>query len=80
MKKKINEKLKLTSFYKSYLETLNYNANKINIKNLFNAVKLIEDTVKKKKIIYMFVVMEDLLPLLIIIFVIILNNSLNILI
>ena len=79
MKKKINEKLKLTSFYKSYLETLNYNANKINIKNLFNAVKLIEDTVKKK-IIYMFVVMEDLLPLLIIIFVIILNNSLNILI
>ena len=52
MKKKINEKLKLTSFYKSYLETLNYNANKINIKNLFNAVKLIEDTVKKKNYIY----------------------------
>tara|TARA_B100000674_G_C37470362_1_gene746740 strand:+ start:13 stop:633 length:621 start_codon:yes stop_codon:yes gene_type:complete len=52
MKKKINEKLNLTSFYKSYLETLNYSAKRINIKNLFKAVKLIEDTVKKKNYIY----------------------------
>ena len=52
MKKKFNDQFSLASFYKVYLERLNYTVNKIEIKNLLKAVKLIENTVKKKNYIY----------------------------
>ena len=56
MKKIFKNQFNLTSFYKRYLEHL-YVANKINLKNLLKAAKLIEDTVKK--ITYMSVAMGD---------------------
>ena len=52
MKKKSNDQFNLISFYKEYLERLNYTANKIDKKNLLKAAKLIEDTVKKENCIY----------------------------
>ena len=52
MKKITYDRLNITSFYKGYLERLNYAANKIDKKNLLKAVKLIEDTVKKENYIY----------------------------
>ena len=58
MKKKYNDQFNLNSFCKGYLERLNNTVNKIDIKNLHRAAKLIEDTIKKKNT-YMFVEMED---------------------
>ena len=52
MKKKYNDQFNLNSFCKGYLERLNNTVNKIDIKNLHRAAKLIEDTIKKKKYIY----------------------------
>ena len=52
MKKKYNDQFNLNSFCKGYLERLNNTVNKIDIKNLLRAAKLIEDTIKKKKYIY----------------------------
>ena len=52
MKKITYDQINLTSFYKGYLERLNYTANKIDKKNLLKAAKLIEDTVKKENYIY----------------------------
>ena len=52
MKKKIIKNLKFKSFFKGYLENLNSVANKIEIKNLFKAVDLIENTIIKRKYIY----------------------------
>ena len=52
MKKKYNDQFNLNSFCNGYLERLNNTVNKIDIKNLLRAAKLIEDTIKKKKYIY----------------------------
>ena len=48
MKKNSNDQFNLNAFCKGYLERLNNTVNKIDIKNLLRAAKLIEDTIKKK--------------------------------
>ena len=52
MKKNSNDQFNLNAFCKGYLERLNNTVNKIDIKNLLRAAKLIEDTIKKKNYIY----------------------------